>query len=84
MIRQYHISCRKRICIKMGWIVIYIFNGTGIYKFEAKDSEIDAASLCFGNASKDFLTHNIKKTGLYGHIYNFSVNYDSIGDILDI
>ena len=48
----------------MGWIVIYIFNGTGIYKFEAKDSEIDAASLCFGNASKDFLTHNMKKTGL--------------------
>ena len=37
-----------------------------IYKFKAKDSETNAAPLCFGNASKDFLADNMKKIELYG------------------
>ena len=37
----------------MEQIVIYLFvNGTGIYKFTAKDSEIVASPLCLGNISK--------------------------------
>ena len=33
----------------------YLFvNGTEIYKFKAKDSEIVAAPLCLGNISKDW------------------------------
>ena len=43
----------------------YLFvNGTEIYKFEAKDSEIVATSLYLGNTSKDWLVDNMKKQGL--------------------
>ena len=65
----------------------YLFvNGTGIYKFKAKDPEIVASPLCLGNISKDFSVDNIKKTGLNGYVYDFSVDYDAIAvdDILDI
>ena len=45
----------------------YLFvNGTEIYKFKAKDSEIVASPLCLGNISKDFSVDNMKKTGLHG------------------
>ena len=62
------------------------FNGVEIYKLKAKDSETNAASLFLGNVLKDFLVNNMKKTGLYGYVYNFSVDYDNIdvADILDI
>ena len=33
-------------------------NGTEIYKFKAKDSEIVATSLCLGNISKDWSVDN--------------------------
>ena len=65
----------------------YLFvNGTKIHKFKAKDSEIVATSLCFGNISKDFPIDNMKKTGLNGYVYDFSLDYDAIAadDILDI
>ena len=39
-------------------------NGTEIYKFKAKDSEIVASSLCLGNISKDCSRDNMKKQGL--------------------
>ena len=57
----------------------YLFvNGKEIHKFKAKDSEIIAAPLCFGNISKDFSIDNMKKTGFNGHIYDFSVGYKAI------
>ena len=61
-------------------------NGTEIIKFKAKDSEIVASPLCLGNISKDFSVDNMKKTGLNGYVYDFSVDYDAIpmNDILDI
>ena len=65
----------------------YLFvNGTEIYKFKAKDSEIVASPLCLGNISKDWSTDNMKKTGFKGYVYDFSVNYDaiSVDDIKDI
>ena len=60
--------------------------GVEIIKFKAKDSEIVAHPLCLGNISKDLSVDNIKKTGLNGYIYNFSVDYDTIAvaDILGI
>ena len=62
----------------------YLFvNGTEIYKFKAKDSEIVASPLCLGNISKDWLIDNTKKTGFNGYVYNFSVDYDAT-DIDDI
>ena len=39
-------------------------NGTEIYKFKAKDSEIVASPLCLGNISKDWSVDNMKRTGL--------------------
>ena len=65
----------------------YLFiNGTEIYKFKAKDSEIVATPLCLGNISKDWSVDNMKKTGFTGYVYDFSVDYDPIAndDIKDI
>ena len=64
----------------------FFVNGTQIYKFKAKDSEIHAYSLCLGNISQDWLTDNMKKTGLKSCVYDFSTEYDyiKISDILDI
>ena len=65
----------------------YLFvNGTEIIKFKAKDSEIFAAPLCLGNIPEDFSNSNMKKTGLYGYVYDFGVDYDAfvVDDILDV
>ena len=65
----------------------YLFvNGTEIHIFKAKNSEIVTTPLCLGNISKDFSVENMKKTGLNGYIYDFSVDYDAIAVdvILDI
>ena len=65
----------------------YLFvNGIEIIKFKAKDYEITAYPLCLGNISRDWSKHNMKKTGLNGYVYDFSVDYDAIAvdDIIDI
>ena len=65
----------------------YLFvNGVEIIKFKAKDSKIVAYPLYLGNISKDFSTSNMKKTGLYGSVYDFSVDYGdiSVDNILNI
>ena len=63
-----------------------LVNGTEIYKFKAKYSEIVPSPLCLGNISKDWSIDNMKKTGFNGYVYDFSVDYDSIDvdDIKDI
>ena len=42
--------------------------------------------MCLGNISKDWSIDNMKKTGLKGFVYDFSVDYDAVAvsDILDI
>ena len=90
-------NCVKSILLKkikkfcLGWHYnganSYLFvNGTEIHKFKAKDSEIVASPLCLENISKDFSVDNMKKIGLNGYVYDFSVDYDPIAvdDILDI
>ena len=64
-------------------IVIYLLV---VPKFKAKDSENTPYPLCFKNISKDWLIDNIKKTGLKGCVYDFSVDYHAIAvsDLLDI
>ena len=63
-----------------------VVNGTEIIKFKAKDSKLVRIPLCLGNISKNASVDNMKKTGLNGYVYNFSVDYDAIevDDILDI
>ena len=65
----------------------YLFvNGTETIKFKAKDFEIKAYPLCLVNISKDWSIDSMKKTGLKGYVYDFSVDYDAVAvsNILDI
>ena len=65
----------------------YLFvNGTEIYKFKAKDSEILPTPLYLRNISKDWSADDMKKTALNGYIYDFSVDYYviAVDDIVDI
>ena len=62
----------------MEQIVIYLLIVQKLYEFKAKDSKSVATSLCLGNISKDFSTDNMKRTGLNGYAYDFSVSYDTI------
>ena len=80
---------RKKFCLSLHYngANSYLFvNGTEIIRFKAKDSEIVTTPLCIGNILKDFSTDNMKKTGLNGYVYDFSVDYDAIpvDVILDI
>ena len=50
--------------------------GKEIVKFKAKDFAIVAAPLYLGNISKDWSVNNMKKTGLNGYVYEFSVDYE--------
>ena len=77
----------KKFCLSLHYNIAnnYLFvKGTEIYKFKVKDSEIVTTSLCLGNISKDFSVDNMKKTGLNGYFYEFSVDYDALAldDIL--
>ena len=54
----------KKFCLSLHYngANSYLFvNGTEIYKFKAKDSEIVASPLCLGNISKNWLIDNLKK-----------------------
>ena len=81
---------KKKSCLNLHYngANSYLFvNGTEIYKFKAKDSEIVASPLCLGNISKDCSTDNMKKKkGFNGYVYDFSVDYDAtdVNDIKDI
>ena len=50
-------------------------NATKIYQFKANDSK---CPLWLGNISKDFASINMKKTGLNGYVYKFSVDSNII------
>ena len=80
---------KRRFCLSSHYnrANSYLFiNGTEIYKFKAKDSEIVASPLCLGNISKDWSVDNMKKTGFTGYVYDFSADYNAIAvdDIKDI
>ena len=83
------IVTKKEFCLSLHYngANSYLFaNGTEIYKFKAKDSEIAASLLCLGNISRHWSTDYMKKAGFNGHVYDFSVDYDAtdIDDIKDI
>ena len=82
-------ATKEKFCLSLHYngANSYLFvNGTEIYKFKAKDSEIVAVPLCLGNISKDWSVDNMKKIGFTGYVYDFSVDYDAnvVDDILDI
>ena len=72
---------KRRFCLSLPYngANSYLFvNGVEIIKFKAKDSEIIPNGLCLGNFSKDFSASNMKKTGSYGTVYDFSADYGDI------
>ena len=80
---------KKKFCLSLYYngTNSYLFvNGTEIYKYEAKDSEIVTSPLCLGNISKDWSADNMKKTGFNGYVYDFSIDYDAtdVDHIVDI
>ena len=82
------IVTKKKFCLSLHYngANCYLFDdGTEIYKFKPKYSEIVASPLCLGNISKDLSVNNIKKTGFNGYVYDFSVDSDStdVDDIKD-
>ena len=82
-------SATKKFCLSLHYNGdnSYLFaNGTEIIKFKVKDSEIVANPLCLRNISKDFSQSNMKKTGLYGAVYELSIDHKviAVDDILDI
>ena len=57
----------------------YLFaNGRQELKFNAKDDQIISEKLCSGNLSSEWTTSESEKTGLYGNIYDFVVDYKPI------
>ena len=64
----------------------YLFaNGKRELKFKAKDI-LFKEIICLGNISDDWTAANAQKTGFWGEIYDFAVDYTStnIGDIYNV
>ena len=63
----------------------YLFvNGKQELKFKAKTDELVKEKLCIGNLSDQWTASESEKTGLYGNIYNFVVDYKSINRVKPI
>ena len=63
----------------------YLFvNGNQELKFKSKADQILKEKLYVGNLSDDWTTTNSEKTGLYGRIYDFVVDYEVINDVKQI
>ena len=80
---------KKRFCLSLhynGSNSFLFVNGTEIYKFNTKDSEIVPSPLCLGNISKDWSVDNMKRTGFTGYVYDFGVDYGAaaVDDIKNI
>ena len=56
----------------------YLFvNGRQELKFKCKTDQL-VKKICIGNLSDEWTTSESEKTGLYGNIYDFVVNYEQI------
>ena len=63
-------------------------NATKINQFKARGSEIKKYPPCLGNISNNFTSNNMKKktkkkTGLNGHVYKLSADYNIIDNSID-
>ena len=57
----------------------YLFvNGRQELKFTCKTDQLVKDKLCIGNLSDQWTTSESEKTGLYGSIYDFIVDYEQI------
>ena len=59
----------------------YLFvNGKEFTKFKVKNSKLIKYPMCLGGLSKDYNRNIRKDTGLYGNVYDFSVDYSAISN----
>ena len=71
---------QEKFCLSLHYKTINSINSDvfanvlEIYKFKAKGSDINEASLCLVNFTKDLSVDSMKKHRLYGHVYDFWVN----------
>ena len=57
----------------------YLFvNGRQELKFKCKTDQLVKEKLCIGNLSDQWTTSESGKTGVYGKIYDFVVDYEQI------
>ena len=60
----------------------YLFvNGRQELKFKAKTDQLVKEKLCIGNLSDQWTTSESEKTGVYGKIYDFVVDYEQISGV---
>ena len=63
----------------------YLFaNGRQELKFKRKDDQMINEKLCLGNLSCEWTKSESEKTGLYGNIYDFVVDYRAINGVKPI
>ena len=80
---QYSINfsrSNRKFCLSLhynGSNSFLFVDATKIYQFKVKNSEIKKHPLCLGNILGDFSAQNMKKTGLTGCVYDFSVDYNA-------
>ena len=56
----------------------FFVNGRQELKFKAKTDQLVKEKLCIGNLSDQWTASESEKTGLYGNIYDFLVDYQAI------
>ena len=60
----------------------YLFvNSRQELKFKAKTDQLVKEKLCIGNLSDQWTTSESERTGLYGKIYDFVVDYEQISGV---
>ena len=63
----------------------YLFaNGYQELKCKMKNDQTLKEKLCLGNLSNNWTTNNSVKTGVYGNIYDFVVDYEAINSVKQI
>ena len=63
----------------------YLFvNGRQELKFKAKTDQLVKEKLCIGNLSDQWTASESEKTGLYGNVYDFVVDYKSVNGVKPI
>ena len=56
----------------------FFVNGNQELKFKSSVNYLDRNLLCVGNISSDWSLTNCTKTGLYGNVYEFAIDYVSL------
>ena len=81
---QYFTQSNKKLVLSLHYNDndSYLFiTGKQELKFKAKPDKLIREKLCIGNLSSQWTTSESEKTGLYGNIYDFIVDYTRITDV---